>query len=118
MITTIRQTVDIPAGHRLRLDLELPEMTRYGTAEVTILIKKPIQPAAKTTSGNDVIEALLKPFPPLEEFKREAAEKTAKRIARGREPFEEARELLHGRQLFDGIDGVEYQRKLRDEWPD
>jgi hypothetical protein len=67
---------------------------------------------------DETLERLLQPPPSLEEFKREAAEKTANRIACGREPFEEARKLLNGRRLFDGVDGVEYQRRLRDEWPE
>jgi hypothetical protein len=110
---TIQQTVTIPADRRLYL--ELPETVPTGNTEVQITF---FTMSAKAESMDETLERLLQPLPSLEEFKREAAEKTAKRIASGREPFEEARKLLNGRRLFDGIDGVEYQRRLRDEWPD
>jgi predicted metal-dependent phosphoesterase TrpH len=110
---TIRQTVDIPADRRLHL--ELPKSVPTGNTEVHITF---LTVPAKVKSMDEALERLLQPQTTLEEFKREAAAKTAKRIASGREPFEEARKLLNGRRLFDGIDGVEYQRSLRDEWPD
>jgi hypothetical protein len=110
---TIQQTIDIPADRRLYL--ELPETVPTGHTEVQITFF-PVSVA--TESRDEVLERLLQPFPSLETFKWEAAEKTAKRIACGREPFEEARKLLNGHRLFDGVNGVEYQRRMRDEWPD
>jgi hypothetical protein len=110
---TIQQTVDIPADRCLHL--ELPKTVPTGNTEVHITF---LTVPAKVKSMAETLERLLQPLPSLEEFKREAAEKTAKRIACGREPFEEARKLLNGRRLLDGLDGVEYQRRMRDEWPD
>jgi hypothetical protein len=110
---TIQQTIDSPADRRLYL--ELPETVPTGNTKVHITF---FTVSAKAESRDETLERLLQPLPSLEEFKREAAEKTANRIASGCAPFEEARELLNGRQLFDGVDGVEYQRKMRDEWSD
>jgi hypothetical protein len=110
---TVQQTVNIPSDRWLHM--ELPETVPTGNTEVHITF---FTVPAKVKSRDEALERLLQPLPSLEEFKREAAAKTAKRIACGREPFEEARKLLNGRRLFDGIDGVEYQRRLRDEWQD
>ncbi|GHV11669.1 hypothetical protein FACS189491_03310 [Spirochaetia bacterium] len=48
----------------------------------------------------------------------EAEEKTAWRKAHPKEFKEKMRKLREGGPLFGGIDGVTYQRKIRDEWED
>jgi hypothetical protein len=101
---TMSLMVDIPADKKLVL--ELPETMPEGEASVTI-----------TAAGtNPVREApVFPPFPALEELKEEARRKTAAREASGIDPWIECRKLLNGRQIF-GLDALEYQRKMRDEW--
>jgi hypothetical protein len=57
------------------------------------------------------------PAPAIEELKAEAAAKCAKMRETGIDPWQQFRESLHGKTIF-GEDGVEYQRRMRDEWPD
>jgi hypothetical protein len=112
-MVTIQQTIDIPADRRLYL--ELPETVPSGKFDLR-LIFTPAQSTRKRQSEG--FDHLLRNSPKtVKEAIAEAQRKTAERIAGGREPFEEARKLLNGRRLFDGVDGVEYQRRLRDEWP-
>jgi hypothetical protein len=53
-------------------------------------------------------------LPTIEDSKREAAEKAVRRKASGVDPLEQYR----GSGLFGHVDGVTYQRSIRDEWPD
>lgn len=47
-MTTIQKTVDIPADHRLRLDLSLPREIPAGRAEIQVtIIPHPEQSAAR-----------------------------------------------------------------------
>jgi hypothetical protein len=111
---TIQQTIDIPADRWLHL--ELPKTVPSGKFDLR-LIFTPAQSIRERQSGG--FAHLLRDSPKtVKEAIAEARQKTAERIASGREPFEESRELLNGRRLFDGVDGVEYQRKIRDEWSD
>jgi hypothetical protein len=48
---TIEQTVEIPANHRLHLDLSLPESLPHGEATITLSIK-PAAQTAKTFTGS------------------------------------------------------------------
>jgi hypothetical protein len=50
-----------------------------------------------------------------QELEKEAAAKTAKRVAEGRRPFEGLRGSLQNSGVFSG-DPVEIIRKMRDEW--
>jgi hypothetical protein len=90
---TIRQTVDIPAGRRLFL--ELPKTAPVG--KVTVLL------SFSETGGPD-----------LEELKAEAAAKYAAMLADGEDPLLKLREALKGEKVFS--DDIDYQRSMRDEW--
>jgi hypothetical protein len=103
MTTTIRKTVDIPADRRLYL--ELPQDTPTGAAEVIVFVPVNAEPES----------AVSAPFPTMEELDADARRKTAERKATGKDPALEIRDSLKGRQIF-GVDGVAYQRKIRDEW--
>jgi hypothetical protein len=119
---TIKQTVDVPASRRLMLEVprEVPE-GRYSIVLVFSEAKeKPGNPAE--SRGRETIDTpVFAPFPTLEELKAEAGRKTAEQqayfAATGKDPLVELRDSMGG-MPFAGIDGVEYQRKMRDEWPD
>ena len=100
---TIQQTVSIPSDRHL--SLQLPETAPSG--QVTLIIS--FVPAQK------VGESALNVLPTLEALKRQAAEKTAKRIAEGKKPFEGLSDCLKQSKTFAG-DPVEMVRAIRDEW--
>jgi hypothetical protein len=78
-VTTIQQTIDIPADHRLRLDLPLSGDIPAGRAEISITI-----------------------IPLTKNFSE-------------RKPFEGLAGSLKDSTIF-GADGMELQRRVRDEW--
>jgi hypothetical protein len=100
---TIEQTVDIPADHRLYL--ELPDTVPSGKCELRLIF---------TPS-----QSMRKLDPSTEKMLKEA-EKT---WAYTRAHSEEVRNDLHtlrgctkGGPAWGGRDGVSYQRNMRDEW--
>ena len=101
---TIEQTVEIPADRRIFLDVPVEMPT--GRASVTITVFG-IMPAREAS--------VSAPFPDLETLKENARRKTAAREASGIDPWVECRKSLAGGQLF-GVDALEYQKKMRDEW--
>ena len=112
MITTICKTVDIPADRRLYL--ELPHDAPTGTAEV--IVRVPVRSTPQS--------AKLVPFPTMEEkaelaemeeLNKKAHEQYLAWKDSGKDPLIELRDSLNGKQIF-GVDGVEYQRSIRDEW--
>jgi hypothetical protein len=111
---TIEQTVDIPADRRLRLDMTLPQSVPSGRADI-VLVLSVAEPAEKAEEEASRIYT-PKPFPTIEELKEEARQKTAARLAC---PSGDSLQKYCGilKDVFTE-DGVEYQRKLRDEWPD
>jgi hypothetical protein len=92
----IEQTVDIPVDHRLTLDV--PREVPAGRVVLRFI------PA---DSGEVV--------PTIEELKRQAAEKTARRKAEGRKPFAGLDGILQGSAALAG-DPVEMTRAWRDGW--
>jgi hypothetical protein len=107
---TIQQMVEIPDSHRLTIEIpwEIP-------AGRTILTFTPAPTAEK---GLPVVEESSLS---IEALKRKAAQKAAERLAyieaTGKDPLVELRDSMK-RSPFAGIDGVEYQREMRDEWRD
>ncbi|MHC6204555.1 hypothetical protein ACYULU_15350 [Breznakiellaceae bacterium SP9] len=107
---TIQQTVDIPSDRRLVLDLMLPEAAPVGRSEVTVTLKP-----ARTSSGESEDTAL--PATAIEDLKRQAAEKTARRRLERRKPFEGLYGALKDSKSLEG-DPMELVRRWRDEWAD
>ena len=103
MITTICKTVNIPADRRLYL--ELPHDAPTGTAEV--IVRVPASPTPQIAKPS--------PFPTMEELDEKAREQYLAWKDSGKDPLIELRDSLNGKQIF-GVDGVEYQRSIRDEW--
>jgi hypothetical protein len=92
----IEQTVDIPASYRLTIDVP-----REVPAGRVVLRFTPVDSGAA--------------FPAIGELKRQAAEKTARRKAEGRKPFEGLTGVLKDSPALAG-DPVEIVRAWRDGW--
>jgi hypothetical protein len=104
---TIAQTVNSPADRRLHLDMDLPPGVPDGRADIVLVLS----PAKETPPAYTP-----EPFPGIEELKAEARQKTAARLAcPSGDPLQKYCGIL--KDVFTE-DGVEYQRKMRDEWPD
>jgi hypothetical protein len=103
---TIEQTVEIPANHRLTIEVppEIPE----GKTRVIIQFPAPAAPV-RDPSGADIN---LSPSYPPEEAIRIAAQRLADP---NRKLPSSYIGILPG---YFGGDGVAYQRKIRDEWDD
>jgi hypothetical protein len=116
-MVTIKKTVDISEDRRLHLDLTLPETVPSGKTSVVLMF-----PAAETSAAG-VQEVpppyTPEPFPAIEELMAEAKRKTAERFAEmertGIDPLARFAGCL--KDVFPE-DGLEYQRMMRDEWPD
>jgi len=102
---TMIQTIDIPASRKITLTL--PETVPTGKMNIRVLFQKPGKKAPKPAYTPQ-------PFPTLEELKEEAHRKTLEREASGRDPWTE----IYGCMPDAFGDAVQYQRELRDEWPD
>jgi hypothetical protein len=113
-MTMFQQTVTIPPDRRLYL--ELPKTAPSGRVEIAIVFNS-IQP--REAQRPELPAEFRESMRTLEDCKREAAEKRALREAEGRGIFDGAAACLKDAPpFFGGIDGVAYQRNLRDEWPD
>jgi hypothetical protein len=110
---TIKKTVDISADRRLHLDLTLPKTVPSGKISVVLVF-----PAVET-SALEVRETqppyMPEPFPTIEELKAEAATRFAEIEKTGVDPLAQFAGCL--KDVFPE-DGIEYQRRMRDEWPD
>jgi hypothetical protein len=141
---TIQQTIDIPADHRLHLDMLLPESVPDGQAKIKVLIKpfakrakarKPKKVPAKDEERTDGIPMgdgwTYYPAPPgytppppgseMAAILKEIEEK-AERERTDPEYHAHIQELRRkcreGPPLFGGMDAMEFQRRARDEWDD
>jgi hypothetical protein len=103
---TIEQTVEIPADHRLTI--EVPREVPAGKVRVVIRFSDPEVPARDPT-GADI--KLAPSYPP-----EEAVKIAAQRLADpNRKRPSQFIGILPG---YFGGDGLAYQRKIRDEWDD
>ena len=103
----IEQTIDIPADRRIRLDMALPKSVPSGRVDIVLVLSpaKPDEGAEKEAPTA---------HPGIEVLKAEAAAKHAEMLKTGIDPLERFAGCL--KDVFTE-DGVEYQRRLRDEWP-
>lgn len=102
---TIQQTVDIPASRKVHFDVILPETMPSGKAKV-ILDFSPVAPQSNPSPGNALEKAL-----------KEAGEKRLYNQAHPEE-IRALRGCLKDSPIWDGLDGLAYQRKIRNEWED
>jgi hypothetical protein len=116
-MTTIEKTVDISADRRLQLDLTLPKTVPSGKTNIVLVF------SSTETFGFDVRESpppyMTEPFPAIGELMVEAERKAVERFAEmektGVDPLQKYCGIL--KDVFPE-DGLEYQRRMRDEWPD
>jgi hypothetical protein len=102
---TLEQTVDIPADRRLYL--ELPETVPSGRTKLILNFEAlPSQSAAPLKNELS---------PELRAAMQEAEEKWRYNKAH-REEINAFRGCLKDSPIWDNLDGVAYQRKIRDEW--
>jgi hypothetical protein len=98
---TIQRTVDIPADRRIFLDI--PD----GIPEGRVTLEVTLTSAGDTRKRERrILDWILHP---VQSYRSAAWAKTLGELDEYRR--------AHG-QFFGGMDGLEYQRKLRDEWPD
>jgi hypothetical protein len=113
-IMTIQQTIDIPASRKVHFDITLPEDAPYGRTEVDLDFK----PAAAheiPTEGSPLMDAKLAEL--VAEAERRAERERADPVYR-QKVIDSFRKAQEGGPIFGGVDGLEYQRKCRNEWED
>jgi hypothetical protein len=112
----IEQTVDIPADRRLNLSIPAPDSVPNGQVRIFIRFE-PIDAQPQKTLQETMREENEQRF---QNTLLEAEEKTAWRKAHPKEFMEQMRKLRGSlsASAFGGMDGVTYQRKIRDEWED
>jgi hypothetical protein len=98
---TIQQTVEIPADRRIFVDI--PDSVPAGRVKLEVTLKS----AGGAGEGKRHIGDWI--LHPIQSYR-------AARWAKMLGELDEYRRT-HG-PFFSGMDGLEYQRNLRDEWPD
>jgi hypothetical protein len=106
-MTTIEQIVDIPADRHLRLDMPLPQSVPNGTVKIILNF----MPAGESGLASKL-------DPELEKALGEAEQKRIYNQAHPEELKEAIEKLKEHGPMFGGVDGVTFQRKIRDEWED
>jgi guanyl-specific ribonuclease Sa len=117
-MTAIQETVTIPRDRHIHLDLTVPDDVPYGKAQVMLVFAPLPEHSAEQAAAGEGSPPAFAPLKTLEECKQEAAAKTAWRIAHPEEFKARLREVQEGGPFFGGIDGMEFQKRCRDEWPD
>ena len=111
---TIEQTIDIPTDRRLHLDMTLPPSVPSGRTSIVLVF--PTAEGAEKAEGEAPRSHTPEPSPSIEELMEDARQKTAARLAcPSGDPLQKYCGCL--KDAFPE-DGLEYQRRLRDEWPD
>ena len=112
-MTTIEQTMKVSDDRHLYFDITLPDTLPQGAVKVVVnLVPHTEQDEHPAPYGGDIELA-------------EAMEKAEEIWAYNRAHPEELtaslnklRGCLKGSNAFNGLDGVTYQRQIRDEWED
>jgi hypothetical protein len=95
---------EFPVGATVRLKVVRQEPTAV-VADSARAGKKPIE---------DIVREMWESLPTIEECKQKAEAKYAARKASGGDTLMK----FHGSKIFGDLDGLTYQRSMRDEWPD
>jgi hypothetical protein len=107
---TLKRTIDIPASREITL--RAPDTVPAGRVEILIVFQTPEKQETNAVPARPCYTP--QPFPTLEELKAEAERKYQERKASGRDSWVE----LYGSMPNAFGDPVQYQRELRNEWPD
>jgi hypothetical protein len=108
---TIQQTVEIPASHRLTI--EVPQEVPAGKATITYSPEPAFGqtvPAGRRKIPDDLL-------PVVQEAARRAERERTDPAYRA-DIAEIRRKCQEGGPILGGIDGMEFQRMVRDDWPD
>jgi hypothetical protein len=108
---TIHQTIEIPASRRVYFDVRLPKETACGRTEVVLDFKTPV---VQTAVSGSAAKTTLDPV--LEAVMTDAERKWADNRAHPEKLQAALEKLREGGGVFGGVDGVEFQRKIRDGW--
>ncbi|MDR1893143.1 MAG: hypothetical protein LBQ61_00420 [Spirochaetales bacterium] len=100
-MVTIQQTVDVPANGQIHLDFSLPETVSGGTVKIRLTVKPEGYSRGKTPG---IIGWIFHPILSYHEWNHQKVMAAVRGL-----------QSIH---VFDDVDGVEYQRELRNEWPD
>jgi hypothetical protein len=114
MTKTIERTVNVSADKRLHIDIPAPVGVSSGQVKVTLSFA-PVDETPKNTLHEALNNENEWQF---QDALKEAKEKTAWRMAHPQEYEKIIERCQNGSPLFDGIDGVTFQRQIRDEWED
>jgi hypothetical protein len=114
------QTVEIPADHRLTIDVprEIPAGTTARFDVVWYIPGEDAPTERPQKSAEEIAREMWDSLPTREGCLEDACKKTEARLRTGIDPLEEWRDSLNVKKIFGGVDGVAYQRSIRDEWPD
>jgi hypothetical protein len=111
---TIEKTVDISADRRFHLDFTLPQTVPSGKTSVVLMFPAEPPASGEEASFSDELEHLI-----IEELKADGRRKAEERLAEmertGVDPLQKYCGAL--KDIFPE-DGLDYQRKMRDEWLD
>ena len=110
MIATDEKSVNIHADRHVTLDFTAPEILPCGETSVVVLLF----PGAAASGSTDIAELGKRPSP--KEMLKEAEKIWAWQRSHPKEMEGALRTLQESGPLFGGVDGVEFQRKIRDEW--
>jgi hypothetical protein len=111
---TIQQTIDIPASRKVHFDITLPEDAPCGRTEVILDFK----PAATLDNWSKVPPLMNAGLAELVAEAERRAERERTDPVYRQKVIDGFRKAQEGGPIFGGIDGLEYQRKCRDEWED
>jgi hypothetical protein len=108
---TIQQTVEIPASHRLTI--EVPQEVPAGKATITYSPEPESSqavPGGRRKIPGDLVAIVQEAARRAERERNDPAYRA--------EIAELRRKCQEGGPMWGGMDGMEYQRSMRDEWPD
>jgi hypothetical protein len=111
------QTVTVPENHRLTLEVPR-EIPAGAVARFEIEWQTPSSARTGKKTSEDIAREMWESIPTIEECLQEAEAKYTARKASGVDPLLKWRDSLKGEGIFGGIDGLTYQKSMRDEWPD
>jgi hypothetical protein len=107
----IQQTIEIPASHRLTI--EVPQEVPAGKTTITYS-PEPEAGRAVSAGGRKIPDDLVAV---VQEAARRAERERADPAYRA-EIAAIQRSCQEGGPILGGIDGMEFQRMVRDDWPD
>jgi hypothetical protein len=110
MTETIEQTVNISADRRIHFDIPAPSGLSHGQVKVFLRFE-PLYVQNTTRTSVQIDDELARELEKAEAiwaYNRAHPEEVTASLER----------LRKDGPLFGGVDGVEFQRKIRDEWED